>query len=705
MRLTLRTLLAWIDGLLEPADRTALGEKVGASSVAPVLVERIRGVVERGPLPAPEPTARGFAGDANTAAEYLDNVLPAERIEEFERVCIDSDLHLAEVAACHQLLADVARNPNLLDSLDDAGRRRLLDVLRQRVSDADAAAATVTTGTATRTVVRRPVPARPASAAAWLSAAAALLLLAGLGTALVWSLWKPSSRQVARNERPVAEQPAAAAEPPAAVDAAPPADGAAVAADVAVVDEPEPAVEEPRPPAETEPSDPPADAVVDAEPAGAMAGDAMESEVALDVAVPADTSVPQGDALAIAAPAPRPRPPLAAGGAAADAAPSRPPLPAPSSGTGVLLRRAADGGWTLHDGSAAIGPGEELVVPAACAAEIEIDGVIVRLLPATRALVSRDDDGLVRLTLESGRVAMLSRDPAARIGITAGGLAGVVETGLDRPLGVEVLGRRGGGRVGLAAGVFTTGPVVWRHVGTLAAAGATSDLPAGGGLVWDDVDPASARMLPAVEEPRWLVDTGISRVDRAAALVLAERLAADPPAEVLERMATDVRAEHRMAAAATLAVLGDYEPLARQLCSGEPRTALYEAQWAALEAVGVPLAIARGGDSAAAWDAALAAVAPAGTSEQLAAMSRGYDGAALMSGAAAELVTALDASDLAVRRFAFRALREALPDRDAASRYRPDRPPTLRRDGIAWWRGQLEQGRIGAGGTPDAPAP
>lgn len=699
MRLTLRTLLAWIDGLLEPADRTALGDKVASSAVAPVLVERIRGVVERGPLPAPEPTARGFAGDANTAAEYLDNVLPPERIEEFERVCIDSDLHLAEVAACHQLLADAARNPGLLDALDDAGRGRLLAALRQRVADADAAAVAVEGG-AVRPVPRRLPPPRRASAAAWLSAAAALLLLAGLGGVLVWSLSKPEPRTVARVDPPVVPETAPVADPPPAVDVPGDAGDGTAAADTAVAADPEPAATEPAAAAE-----PDAAAVAGTDPAETTPAEAMADEVAIDVAVPADTSVPQGDALAIAAPAPRPRPPAVAGDAAAAAVPPRPPLPASSSSSGVILRRGPDDAWVLHDDSIPLGPGEEVVVPAACAAEIELDGVIVRLRPATRALISKDDDGLARLTLESGRAVIVSRDRAARIGLTAGGLAGVVESGLERPLGIEVAGRREGGRVGLTAGVFATGPVVWRHLGTRAAAGTTSDLPAGGGMAWDDVDPATARILPAVAEPAWLVDPGISRVDRAAGAELAERLAATPTAEVLAAMATDVRAEHRMVAAVTLAVLGDYEPLARQLCSGAPRTTLYEGQWAALESLGVPLALARGADSAAAWDAALVAEAPAGRGADLAAMSRGFDEVALAGGAAADLVAALESADLAVRRFAFRALREAVPDRDAASRYRPDRPPTLRRDGVSWWRGQLEQGRIGAAGTSDATAP
>ena len=80
MRLTVRTLLAWMDGLLSPEDQAALGEKVQASGVAPALVERVRDVIARRTLSAPPPAGRGLADDPNTAAEFLDNALAADRL-------------------------------------------------------------------------------------------------------------------------------------------------------------------------------------------------------------------------------------------------------------------------------------------------------------------------------------------------------------------------------------------------------------------------------------------------------------------------------------------------------------------------------------------------------------------------------------------------------------------------------------------------
>ena len=61
MRLTVRTLLAWIDGVLAPEDQQALGEKVAASGVAPALIERTKAVVGHQGLSAPSPVGRGLA--------------------------------------------------------------------------------------------------------------------------------------------------------------------------------------------------------------------------------------------------------------------------------------------------------------------------------------------------------------------------------------------------------------------------------------------------------------------------------------------------------------------------------------------------------------------------------------------------------------------------------------------------------------------
>src|SRR5438105_4328474 len=110
MRLTLRTLLAYLDDTLDPAQAREIGEKVAESQVAQELMERIRKVTRRRGLTVP-PAAGPERIDANTVAEYLDNDLPSDRVAEVEELALNSDVHLAEIAACHQILTLVLGEP------------------------------------------------------------------------------------------------------------------------------------------------------------------------------------------------------------------------------------------------------------------------------------------------------------------------------------------------------------------------------------------------------------------------------------------------------------------------------------------------------------------------------------------------------------------------------------------------------------------
>ncbi|NOY28772.1 MAG: hypothetical protein GXP28_00935 [Planctomycetes bacterium] len=143
MRLTLRTLLAYSDDILEPADHEDLGRKIEASDFATELIHRSRDVVRRLRLSAPEVLASGGDGvlesvnvaDANAVAEYLDNTLSPEDVAEFERMCLEpgsgADMHLAEVASCHHVLTMVLGEPADID-LDV--RHRMYDLPEKLLS-------------------------------------------------------------------------------------------------------------------------------------------------------------------------------------------------------------------------------------------------------------------------------------------------------------------------------------------------------------------------------------------------------------------------------------------------------------------------------------------------------------------------------------------------------------------------------------------
>jgi hypothetical protein len=194
--------------------------------VATHLVDRIRAAVGRTAIGAPKTEGRGLTEDPNSVAEYLDNTLSSDQLEAFERICIESELHLAEVAACHGLLAELARDPTVQHGLHgDEGQRiqqrlrGLLAGLHDRaateqaamkpagddhresretahaIRDAVAAATGVRSGhvaSGNGVVDPHRLPARPAagrsSFAAWAAAAVAVALLLTLAGVLAWSL-------------------------------------------------------------------------------------------------------------------------------------------------------------------------------------------------------------------------------------------------------------------------------------------------------------------------------------------------------------------------------------------------------------------------------------------------------------------------------------------------------------------------------------
>ncbi|MCS6863881.1 MAG: hypothetical protein RMJ56_15270 [Gemmataceae bacterium] len=111
-RLTLRTLLAYIDDTLNAAEARELGQQVAESEEARLLVERIKKVTRRRGLATPVASdPDDETADPNTVAAYLDNTLEPERVKELEETCLKSDVHLAEVAACHQILTLLLTEP------------------------------------------------------------------------------------------------------------------------------------------------------------------------------------------------------------------------------------------------------------------------------------------------------------------------------------------------------------------------------------------------------------------------------------------------------------------------------------------------------------------------------------------------------------------------------------------------------------------
>src|SRR5262249_45060124 len=82
VRLTLAARLAYLDDTLEATQTKQIGQKVAESDLAQELIERIKQLTRRRRLSAPPATGPGAKLDPNTIAEYLDNVLPPEKMSE-----------------------------------------------------------------------------------------------------------------------------------------------------------------------------------------------------------------------------------------------------------------------------------------------------------------------------------------------------------------------------------------------------------------------------------------------------------------------------------------------------------------------------------------------------------------------------------------------------------------------------------------------
>src|SRR5436190_12239209 len=129
MRLTLRTLLAYLDDTLEPSEIKEIGQKVAESDAAQELIARIKQVTRKRRLTTPPLTGPGAKFDPNVIAEYLDNELSGEQVAEIEKICLESDVHLAEIAACHQILTLVLGEPALVPP---TARERMYGLVKGR---------------------------------------------------------------------------------------------------------------------------------------------------------------------------------------------------------------------------------------------------------------------------------------------------------------------------------------------------------------------------------------------------------------------------------------------------------------------------------------------------------------------------------------------------------------------------------------------
>jgi hypothetical protein len=254
MRLTLRTLLAYLDDTLEPSQTKLIGQKVAESEIARQLVERIKDVTQRRRLTVPPTSGPEAQLDANDLAEYLDNTLPSERLAEVEETCLNSEVNLAEVSSCHQILTIVEELVGKPEKVPSPALRRMYTLSksgesRRRAPAAAAVPASVPAAEEGDEALLMGLPPvlRRKPWLAWVASLASVVLL---GAILGLAIWKSGM-----HEPPASEPLAVATAPTPAVDVRPPAEKTI---------EPPPATEskpaEPKPvepkPAEPKPAEP-----------------------------------------------------------------------------------------------------------------------------------------------------------------------------------------------------------------------------------------------------------------------------------------------------------------------------------------------------------------------------------------------------------------------------------------------------------------
>lgn len=114
LRLTLRVLLAFRDKILDPDDMDDIRERLRASQFATQFNARIDAALR---LHADDLTIAQAHSmpDPNLVAEYLDNTIGDSQATGYELMYLENDPPLAEVAACHEILAALLDQPVVTD--------------------------------------------------------------------------------------------------------------------------------------------------------------------------------------------------------------------------------------------------------------------------------------------------------------------------------------------------------------------------------------------------------------------------------------------------------------------------------------------------------------------------------------------------------------------------------------------------------------
>ena len=709
MRLTLRTMLAYLDNVLEPADAEVLGKKINESDFANGLVQRIRAVTKKVRMDAPKLDGKGNGNDANAVAEYLDSTLPQDRVADFERVCLESYKHLAEVASCHQILTLVL------------GKAADVPVeLRERLySLAHPGATAGSAGSADEDGVVPPpkmngvdrsqavVATHPPEVPDYLRAGqrtSPWKYIAAVAAALVFGLVLLRAMGPFNEQHPIVKMFGSTSVADSDANRSGPSESPFVPPDGGrdgvnppappsvpkIADSPkttEKADDVPPPPVEKRPVDSVVDSTPTANPPAPMPAAVTDAPMATEK--PPTVAKAASDLVATDKPA---APPLV---------PVPPPaVDMPPAAIGMDVGRyvsdeqvlalfvPAEEVWMRVPPTTALASGDRLVSLPAFRPQIALaSGVQITLVgEGAVELQPPGATGTSRMRVDFGRLLVVTPAAGAQVELNLGGITGVATlVDGDSALAIQVKRYLPPGSDPETAPALTAveifnanGRVTWQEAEKEAV-----DIPSNHLRVY--AGPDAPETFGPFQSPDWIDSKSTSPIDRETAIVLEDALPIDKPLNLslLERM-QDRRVNVRALSARCLGYLDEFEPLIKEF-SDNRQYSFWTAEFEALRH-----AVSRSPDTAAKLKFALERLR-ADDAPLLYRLSWGYSQEQLQKESAAQLVKLLEHEQMDVRVLTFQNLFEITGVQEF---YRPEKAPNLNKGAILNWKERLQKGGV-----------